>query len=1377
MNKKFIILFAFVILVEAISSMSSVESKSISNAKCDSGVETFDLVLLLPSGPSKLDVTLSKDQDELTATCDLKPLNPDIPNDSDMIASDSEIPSTEIEKNNEEEEDSDMASSDSDEVGTLDGNDASVIYECTLDGSPKEGSYTITDVKGADITNLESLTVELLSCDSDSSNEISSEDLSNTINESYEDLLSNEADLSDTTLSVEIDRGKSDIRLSFRQVSGFNLNAFTFNFFGLTTKDIPADFSFIFMIYYITGTGKGDKKVEATCTIKNPVTLSGSPMAQADFTCTFPETEGLVSIEIASCDGVAGLPFFDYTLLNPKLTDDGIKSGALKDKSNMPIPSFAKVDMNSFNFDSISEGTFKFKLTVDSLPTEIKPDQTFVLFFNGIKFGFTIISIEGTVLSFDVKIFGEINDQPIAFEQTVVTINGIEAFVIPGFLTEERITTKGLPVEPENSDNKEGSSDNEDTDEQSSEETAQSSDEEKTDESAGQDSDSSDNGGEDSTEPAETNRSSSTDLDEQISDDPKFEEAEKRLEIFITFRQINGFTFVPGTISFNFFALITQTLKTPYEITLLFNLITTEGMEEDPREIQCQLVETVEVNDGETKQATFKCEKTGLDKSIIYTGLRLISSEDIAGIPYDDETLLNPALTDEAIKNGDLKDAKDSVVPPSFEFEKLDTQKCSEDGKFLLTGKLDKETTIANKFTIPLTYPPNVVITCTFGTDGIQCIADEQLVGSVMIEQQVIKEGADELFILKKVKQEDINCENGLKVQAEEKLKVDISFRQVSHIERKAGGNGLRFFFAGFVNKDLAKAYTVNMKVIVIIKEQKVEKEAKCTLEEEVKVTKGKETQADFNCDLDLAADEEVKPENLTVSTNNENIGGCEELTNEELSPSLTQEAIDEKSELPLSQVLDYQVEENKEKVPPTFTINSMDFKKCENKGKIKIEGQFSEEITEEMTFELPLTFPKTKVKCTVEEAQANTNVNITCKMQKVKGGLKFTELLVEPRLLKKKRMEMFYVQQKKHTLNEEETCQDYNEIKKERAKKRKKADFTFLQLGRPSGFSGLFFLALTKKMFTGTFTTLTIQVTITIEQSRRRRNLNTLELDKPTSVKCEPKASTDKSVALNCKSDENLVPVSSELEGDDIYNIGGAPDEITVDKNPNPDYSKLDNLKNFDNLASVNITDLDSSNCAKTGEYTIKGVYEGELADNENIMIPFDTPDSSGLCSMKVDSSNKNLTLTCQNTDYFDVSEVMLSNKMVYVNESTPLFKITNDYTARNQFSCAISDKSLIVPTQAPNGTSDSGDDSDTTIDGDSSRTRYRKDSSNGLGGGAIAGIVIACVVVVGIVAALIILTKNGTFASKSAVTATSIDNNSTVNGFKMDEQNPNMV
>ena len=58
------------------------------------------------------------------------------------------------------------------------------------------------------------------------------------------------------------------------------------------------------------------------------------------------------------------------------------------------------------------------------------------------------------------------------------------------------------------------------------------------------------------------------------------------------------------------------------------------------------------------------------------------------------------------------------------------------------------------------------------------------------------------------------------------------------------------------------------------------------------------------------------------------------------------------------------------------------------------------------------------------------------------------------------------------------------------------KSSFTFLWLSRPSGYSELFFLALTRKLFTGPFSALTINVTLKFEQSRiRRKNLDTLEL------------------------------------------------------------------------------------------------------------------------------------------------------------------------------------------------------------------------------------------------------------------------------------------
>ena len=1363
--------------------------------------------------------------------------------DSDTIMADKDSESSVAEKDPKEDTDSTMASlsdttkSDDEDTGNeggidqnsgrrLEENATPVTYTCTLEGSSKEGSYQIT-VEGSDLTVGEDFTVELSACEAkDVSDKFSSDEESDKILDSNKGLLSDEAGLlsdSNELSSIILDKGKSEVRLSFRQVSGFNPTDFTFSFFGLTTQNIPIDFSFIFMIFLITEQGKGTP-VEAKCTIKEAVELGDLLIKQAEFICSFAETTiNLISIEIASCDEVAGLPT-DETLLNPKLTDDIIANDPSKDKSKQEPPSLAQVNMDSFDFSTVDKGYFEFKLTLDKLNEGIAEGKTFDLIFNGIQLLFQILKIEGNILTFDVLIFGKLQDQPIAFEQTVVKIDGVEAveaFVLPGFLTTS-ITTEGIPPPKDSgikeseglsdnagtpssdeaglSDNKSDNAGSSSTDESgSSDKESDNAGSSSTDESGSTDKESdnagSDKGseqvGEDSTEPAGTNQGTNgtnpentnqqepgtknpIGPNETITDSPDLEEekkeAEVKLAIFITFRQINGFAFKPGTISFNFFALITQSLTAPHPIKLLFNLITTEGMEDTATEIECKLEESVEVKEGDTQQASFKCELT-VDPKIVYSGLRLNSSEEIAGIPSEDEILLNPALADEAITNGELSDAKKTNVPISFEFESLETQTCNKDGKFLLKGKFEKDINILNKFSIPLTFPPEAKMTCSLEADGIQCIADEQLEGSVMIEQQIITDGAEELFILKKVDQTGIKCENGLEIQAEEKIKVDISFRQVSNIERKAGGNGLRFFFAAFVNNNLKQGYEIQIKVIVIINNEEKEKNAICTLEKAVNAAQGTKTQADFICEVALEKGEEVNPKDLVVSPYNENIGGCEELTLEELSPYQTDAAIKESSDSPLSQVIDFKDEENKNKVPPTFTIESMNFNKCSKKGKIKIEGKFSQAITEEMTFELPFSFPKTKVKCTVESAEANAVATITCKMQKVKGRLKFTNLLIEPRLIKKKRLEMLYIEQKQLTL-EGQNCLDYNEIKKEHARQRKVAPFTFLQLGRPAGYSGLFFLALTRKEFKNPFSSLVlkIEVTLTVEQ-RRRRNLETLELDEPISVSCSPKsdAQTDNSVALDCSNDDGkeLNPVSTELEDDQI---AGAPEEIIVDKNLDLDYSKIDTLKNFDSLPSVTITNIKPNNCSTTGQYDIEADYTGELKESgvkHEIKIPFATPDSNGLCTMKVDSSSKKLTLNCDNTESFDVSEIIISPQTVYnETDSTPLFKITNDSTAPSQFACAISDDNYVPPKQ--NTTNDGGNKASQTA-------RYRKNSS-GLGGGAIAGIVIASVVVIGIVGALIALIKTGAFASKSAGTAASVDN-STINRIKIDEQNPNMV
>ena len=1445
MKKQYLILLAFMILVEFISTHSITK---ISKVNCDpSGKQTFDLEVT-PDGEitdlTEFKVTLKNDEGELTAACTLEELSSDNPKESDI---DDNIEDSNEAKSDEENELSDLASnapdlsnqineSDKDE-NEDDKNDSSssgssgssssakpsgssssgssgtrrlqekpgdiipVTYVCSLDSLVKPGSYNLEKADNENLNITTNFPIELPPCSSDMISSDEGSDLEGKSEELIEDLK------------------RAYIKLSFRQVLDFDKTNFKFNFIGLTTDNIDAGTKITFMIIIILGKGNKPEPVEVTCSNNLDAKVDGSsnPVAVVSFECKIPEkeTEGLESIEIASSEFVAGLPA-NKTLLNPVLTDAAIEAKLLDKKATMEPPTLAKFEGKITN-EMINEGKFEFSLELVEIPEFLKLESTFempLVFPEGIVLVFTIIEIKDTTVTFSVEIKGEVNDQPLVLEQTVISIQGKEAFIFPGFAT-EKITTEGVKedsdkilssdegsdLEGKSSDNEissdKDSSDNAGEEGKSDEEKGESnelSSDESTDEegkssynvtSSDESGESSDKAGSSDEESTTTGQISTTGTNETSpssdsvssdkgnSDEPTPEElkedALERAEIFITFRQISGFAFVPGTVSFNFFALITQSLNVPYQIKLLVNLITVEGMDDQPTEIECSLDSSVEVKESETKQASFKCEKKDLDKSKVYTGLRLNSSDSIAGIPSDDETALNPALTDDAIANGEVKDyskPEQAEIPPSFTFDSMDEQECSKDGKFLIKGTLSEEKKINGQFSIPLTYPEGITLTCSFEDQDIQCIADKELDDSVIIEQMVISEGGEELFILQKVIQDSMSCANGLKVQAEEKTNVAVSFRQVCKIEEKP--SGFSFFFFALVNKNLPQSYVLEINVIVMIGGSPVEKVAKCTLKEAVTVT-GSPVQGDFECEVALESGEKAETKDLSLSPNNNNIGGCAELTPEELSPSATDEAIKN------GEISDFSLPENKNKVPPSFTISTMNFAKCASKGKIKVEGEFSEEIKEEMTFELPFSFPAAKVKCTVESATAKQKVEIVCKMQKVKKSLMFKQLIIEPRLLKKKRAEMLYVQKANIELEEEGIkCENYNDIKLQLAKRRKEnAKFSFIQIGRPTGFNFWFFLALTKKLPTVEFTSMTIEVTLTIEKNRRR-NLDTVELDDDTTIKCTPNKDqgTENSCPLNCEG-KGSNPVAVEFEDD---KISGAPDKVTIDTNPNPDYSKKSALEEFDKLPSLTVTNIASNNCSNTGKYIIEGTFTGTLNSANDMTIPFDSPDSSGLCDLEVESNN--FKLNCENKEEFDVSEIMLSPKVVYDKSGNEaLFKISNDFTAPKPFACAIGNLTtsepdsaisslIIISTDIINGTEPASE----------GQKRFTKNSKSGLSGGAIAGIVVACVVAIAIVGAVFAISKSSA-AAAGATNAASVDNTTSINKFNLEETNPNVV
>ena len=814
------------------------------------------------------------------------------------------------------------------------------------------------------------------------------------------------------------------------------------------------------------------------------------------------------------------------------------------------------------------------------------------------------------------------------------------------------------------------------------------------------------------------------------------DEAEKIAEIYISFRQLSGFSFVGGVINFKFFALTTQTITIGETIELWVNLIGINGMEEEARNVECKSQKDVTPTEGTSSQVEYNCELSGLNESEGYTSLRLNSSDDVAGIPTDDDVLLNPVLTEESIKNNEIKDcSQDTSVPPTFVLDYVNQSNCENDGKFFIQGKLSENKTIATKFTIPLTYPEGVSITCSYDGESMECMADRELEDGFVIEQAIITDGPEELFIIKNVTSSDkFKCGNGLLKIAAETINVDISFRQVSHIQKES--NRFSFFFAAFVNSNLQASYSINMNIILMILEQKVEKVATCTLLEAV-TTSGEATQGDFNCVVDLAeGEEDIPTENLTVSTNNDLIGGCSELTKEEASPQATDDAISNSGNAAseLAEVIDYSLAINKNRKPPTFTIASFDLKRCETKGKLKIKGVFTENIDSEMTFELPFTYPSSNVKCTVDKATKGETTDITCKMQKVKKFSVFKSFVLQPKLLKKKRKEMLFIEKINMDLSEEYKCESFNELSLKRAKARKDSPFSFLQIGRPSGFNKLFFMALMKKKSTATFAKMTIKVSLITIKSRLRALEETEETD-DLSVDCTVGEQLDNSASFECDDGSKKVPTKVDIDDD---NISGVPDDAVVQTNPTPNYSEKESLQAIDSLPSVKIYNLTSDNCSMTGAYKIfANVTDGKelnFTTKKDITIPFSNPVASGLCVINVQSDKINMEMACEAIESFSPTEMIVEPQIVYdSDDTTPLFKIEDVYTVPTQFACVISDKSLKETTATPNGT----------------HSVYRKNSSNGLSGGAIAGIVISIVAVVAIVGALIALSKKGAFAN----------------------------
>lgn len=302
---------------------------------------------------------------------------------------------------------------------------------------------------------------------------------------------------------------------------------------------------------------------------------------------------------------------------------------------------------------------------------------------------------------------------------------------------------------------------------------------------------------------------------------------------------------------------------------------------------------------------------------------------------------------------------------------------------------------------------------------------------------------------------EEITCQNGLLLEADKRTKINISFRQVSHFVNN-GNNGFSFFFA------LTQGYIVNLNIVILVKDIKLEKVAKCSLQNDVSPNNDEQVQGDFNCEVILEKSEYDNvnfndPESIKISPYNEEIGGISDLENDEASPLATDKAIKEAKDdqengetlSELAECVDYYLEENKRIIPPAFEVLGLiDEKNCVRKRKLRLRGVFSSPIKKEMHFFLPLSYPSSQIKCKVYETQAREEVEVTCKIQKEFKST--TSFVLEERVLKNKKKEMVFIKSKRFNFfNSPFDCENYNNEKLELANKRMNAKLTFIQMSK----------------------------------------------------------------------------------------------------------------------------------------------------------------------------------------------------------------------------------------------------------------------------------------------------------------------------------------
>ena len=304
------------------------------------------------------------------------------------------------------------------------------------------------------------------------------------------------------------------------------------------------------------------------------------------------------------------------------------------------------------------------------------------------------------------------------------------------------------------------------------------------------------------------------------NDQLTFQKAQKKMESFVSFRQVSKFRKIDKRYLFFLASFIKKEIDFSTKIHLVVEIKSSTNTQQKVKlnnknkgrllyfrklsrreelSVECTVRSKTSLNEDGIGAAGWDCT-TGESSITDATGLDILESDDVTGIP-DDPKLIDPAIVDASIENGTATDYSIeenlNVLIPLFNTLELNFSFCRQNGSFSFVG--NTTSTIENDvvFNLSLSYP-SVIFACKLPRvlkgqiTEIECYSKEEFYNNtVFIEETVIRYDNKEYFILRNTSSGDRYVTCSTSNSSVEANSYNEGFSTISKRYNNGSGGGL----------------------------------------------------------------------------------------------------------------------------------------------------------------------------------------------------------------------------------------------------------------------------------------------------------------------------------------------------------------------------------------------------------------------------------------------------------------------------------------------------------------------------------------------------------------------------------------------------------